>query len=180
MKIHQIIISDTANGIGQRVSVFVSGCRHNCPGCHNKPGQDFSFGEDFDEEKQNQVLDQFRKVPVYDGITILGGDPTELENQLPVLHFLRKFKTEFPDKTVWMYTGELFEDIIPNGKHSTPELTCILCLVDVLVDGPFIQDLKDVRLNFRGSKNQRIIDVQQSLSQNKIIECTEFYNSAAD
>lgn len=180
MNIHQIIISDTANGKGQRVSIFVSGCRKNCDECHNKPGQDFSCGEPFDEKKQQQVLQQFRTVPVYDGLTILGGDPDEPENQRPTLDFMKRFKTEFPDKTIWMYTGDVFEDIRPGGRLNTPELTEILTLTDVLVDGRFVIALRDIRLNFRGSRNQRIIDVQQSLSTGQIIEMTQFYNTPGD
>lgn len=180
MNIHQIIISDTANGVGQRVSIFVSGCTKHCPGCHNKPGQDFNFGEPFDEAKQQYVLNQFRTVPVYDGITLLGGDPDEPENQSAVLAFIKRFKSEFPDKTVWLYTGDLFENICPGGHLNTPDLTQILIFTDVLVDGAFIEEEKDVRLNFRGSKNQRIIDVKSSLSAGQAVELTQYYNTPAD
>lgn len=180
MNVHQIIISDTANGKGQRVSFFVSGCRKNCQECHNKPGQDFSCGQPFDEEMQQKILQQFRTVPVYDGLTILGGDPDEPENQRPTLDFMKRFKSEFPNKTIWMYTGDIFEDIRPGGCLNTPELTEMLALTDVLVDGRFIIALKDVRLNFRGSRNQRIIDVQQSLNTGNVIELTQYYNTKGD
>lgn len=180
MNIHQIIISDTANGVGQRVSIFVSGCTKHCPGCHNKPGWNFDFGKPFDEARQQYILNQFRTVPVYDGITLLGGDPDEPENQSAVLAFIKRFRSEFPDKTVWLYTGDLFEDICPGGRLNTPDLTQILIFTDVLVDGAFVEEEKDVRLNFRGSRNQRIIDVKSSLSAGQAIELTQYYNTPAD
>lgn len=175
MNIHQIIISDTANGIGQRVSIFVSGCRNNCKGCHNKEGQNFDYGESFDEATQQKILNNFRKIPVYNGITILGGDPMEPENQMPTLEFIRRFKEEFPSKTVWLYTGRTFEEFLPNGTHYNKTAFELLKSCDVIVDGPFIENKAHPMLNYRGSYNQRIINVKESLNTGTIVERTELY-----
>ncbi len=169
MNYHQIIISDTANGTGLRVSLFVSGCRNNCPECHNKAGQNFNFGKPFTQETIEEILNQFRMVPVYDGLTILGGDPMEPENTYEVYALIRRFKTEFPDKTVWLYTGYNFEDLIEGGKRMTTETEGVIQNCDVIVDGRFDIKLKDVRLNYRGSSNQRIIDVKESLKKKEVV-----------
>jgi anaerobic ribonucleoside-triphosphate reductase activating protein len=181
MNIHQIIECDTANGSGQRVTVFVSGCRKNCPECHNKPGQDFSCGYPMDDKLIDQIFQPIRDYGIwYEGLTIMGGDPDEIENQNPVLYLIKRFKKEFPDKTIWMYTGDVFEDIRPGGPLNTPELSEILRNIDVLVDGCFIIALKDIRLNFRGSSNQRIIDVKQSLETGSVVEMIQYYNTPGD
>jgi anaerobic ribonucleoside-triphosphate reductase activating protein len=108
-------------------------------------------------------------VPVYDGLTILGGDPMEPENTYEVYALIRRFKTEFPDKTVWLYTGYNFEDLIEGGKRMTTETEGVIQNCDVIVDGRFDIKLKDVRLNYRGSSNQRIIDVKESLKKKEVV-----------
>lgn len=172
MKFHQIIISDTANGVGQRISLFVSGCRNNCPGCHNQAGQDFDFGEEFTEETMNTIISNFKEIPVYSGFTFLGGDPMEPENVKTCLEFAKLIKSEVPDKNIWAYTGYTLEKLL---SKNDPVINEFLSYIDVLVDGPFIERLKDVRLNYRGSSNQRIIDVKASLASGSIVELTQYY-----
>lgn len=157
MHIHQIIKSDTSNGIGTRISIFVSGCQLNCPGCHNKAGQNFTCGEPFTEQIKLQIFEEFRNISVYDGITILGGDPMETKNKKSVFNLLYEFKEQFPNKTIWIYTGRIYELIKEDSiSHA------ILNLCDVLVDGPFILAKKNLLLEYRGSENQRIIDLNAS------------------
>ena len=155
---------DIANGEGVRVSLFVSGCRNHCPGCFQPETWDFAYGQPFTEATARMLLDAL--APDYiNGLTLLGGDPFEPENQRELLPFLRRVRAAFPEKTVWAYTGYTWEQLC-SGTHrvcsaETPEL---LGLLDVLVDGPFIQEQKNIRLRFRGSENQRILDVPRSLA----------------
>lgn len=161
---------DSANGPGVRVSLFVSGCRLNCKGCFNKEAQDFNYGKPFTHETIQTIIEYLR--PEYiDGLTVLGGEPFERENQLAVVELLRKVRAEYGNsKTIWVYSGYLFDKDMLNGKLKDWEYTReILSYTDVLVDGPFILELKDLRLKFRGSSNQRIILVGQSLKKNDII-----------
>ena len=155
--------NDIANGPGVRVSLFVSGCRHRCPGCFNKEAWDFSYGAPFTADVEDDIVRS--SSPSYvTGITLLGGEPFEPENQKPLLDFLKKYRKEVPDKTVWCYTGFLFEDII-SGKVGDPETAkALLGELDVLVDGPFVEAKKDLSLRFRGSSNQRILDVRLSIT----------------
>ena len=161
---------DSANGPGVRVSLFVSGCRLNCKGCFNKEAQDFNYGKPFTHETIQTIIEYLR--PEYiDGLTVLGGEPFERENQLAVVELLRKVRAEYGNsKTIWVYSGYLFDKDMLNGKLKDWRYTReILSYTDVLVDGPFILELKDLRLKFRGSSNQRIILVGQSLKKNDII-----------
>lgn len=167
MHYHQIITSDTANGVGIRVSLFVSGCRNNCPECHNKAGQCFTFGEEFTDDTIELILNEFRRIPVYDGLTILGGDPMEPENRPEVLRLIKAFKKEFPYKTVWLYTGYSYEKFA--YIEGPQDAIDIINNCDVIVDGRFEIALKDVRLNYRGSSNQRIIDVEATRLSGKVI-----------
>lgn len=138
---------DVANGDGCRVSLFVSGCRHHCKGCFNKEAWDFNYGEEYTPEVENRIMELLK--PYYiKGLSILGGDPMEKENYIRIRHLLQKVKNRYPNKTVWFYTGCKYEDIMHDG---------ILNYIDVLVDGEFVEDLKDLNLRFRGSSNQRII-----------------------
>lgn len=166
----QIIRADTANGEGFRLSLFVSGCRNHCPGCFQKETWDFNYGEPFTEQVQDQLLRELAQ-PFYEGITILGGEPFEPENQKVLLPLLEKIHQQLPQKNVWIYTGYLFDaDLSRDGKCYLDGITDkILALTDVLVDGRFMLDKADVSLNYRGSSNQRIILVPQSLAQHKIV-----------
>lgn len=157
---------DIANGPGVRVSLFVSGCTHRCKGCFNEVAWDFDYGEPFTEETIDTILDMLR--PSYiRGLTLLGGEPFEPQNQAGVVELLRRVRRELPQKTVWAFSGYLFDRDILSGKlGDTREY---LSYLDVLVDGPFIEAEKNLSLRFRGSANQRLIDVQKSLAAGKII-----------
>ena len=147
---------DIADGPGVRVGLFVSGCRNRCKGCFQPETWDFDYGEPFTEEVQNALLEALRP-PWIQGLTLLGGDPMEPENQEALLPFLEKVKAELPEKDIWLYTGYRYEEI------STSPL---LSLVDVIVDGPFLEEEKDISLPFRGSRNQRIIRLERDNGKN--------------
>ncbi len=160
---------DIANGPGVRVSLFVSGCTHRCPGCFNEVAWDFAYGQPFTQETVDSILKML--APAYvKGLTLLGGEPFEPQNQPTLLELLRQVKAAMPEKSIWAFSGYLFDrDILP-GRLGDPAITReILGYLDVLVDGPFIQEKKNLSLRFRGSENQRLIDVQASLSSGKIV-----------
>ena len=160
------------NGTGVRVSLFVSGCRHHCKECFNQETWDFSYGKPFTKETEDTIIDMLR--PDYiAGLTLLGGDPTEPENQEGLLPLLRRIKTELPKKTVWTYSGYLFEDFLPGGRAHTDATDEYLSLCDIMVDGPFVLEKKNITLRFRGSENQRIIDIKASLKEKKIVLAME-------
>lgn len=163
--------TDAANGDGIRCTLFVTGCRIHCPNCFNKDAQSFEYGTPFTEEIMNDFIEAAKK-PWISGITILGGEPMEPENQKGILELLKKFKEACPDKTVWLYTGYLWDsDLQPEGKRYIKDITDhLITLVDVIVDGPFIEDLKDPSLRFRGSSNQRIIHFNWSTTHDVLIE----------
>lgn len=144
---------DTANGLGVRVSLFVSGCRNHCPGCFQPETWDFGYGEPFTKEIEDEIIEALRPSWIQ-GLSILGGEPMEPENQAALLPFLRRMRRELPDKDIWLYTGYTFEAV------SESEL---LPLVDVLVDGPFVEGERDISLSFRGSRNQRILTLSCGL-----------------
>ena len=160
---------DIANGPGVRVSLFVSGCTHRCKGCFNEVAWDFSYGEPFTRETVDTILSML--APDYiQGLTLLGGEPFEPQNQGPILELLRAVKAKYPKKSIWAFSGYLFDrDILP-GKLGDPAVTReYVSYLDVLVDGPFVEEKKDLTLRFRGSSNQRLIDVQASLEQGKVV-----------
>ncbi len=160
---------DIANGPGVRVSLFVSGCTHHCKGCFNQEAWDFHYGKPFTQETIDRILAML--APGYiRGLTLLGGEPFEPENQGPIVEFLRQMKAKFPEKSVWAFSGYLFDrDILP-GKLGDPAITReYLGYLDVLVDGPFVEAKKDLALRFRGSSNQRLIDVPKTLKEGKIV-----------
>ena len=151
---------DIANGPGVRVSLFVSGCTHHCPGCFNQVAWDFDYGEPFTEETIQTSLSMLR--PDYiRGLTLLGGEPFEPQNQPAIVELLRRIKAELPAKSIWAFSGYLYEDIVSGKLGDTQEY---LRYLDVLVDGPFVQAKKNLSLRFRGSENQRLIDIPKTLA----------------
>lgn len=148
---------DIADGPGVRVSLFVSGCRHHCKGCFNPETWNFEYGTPYTKETEAEILKLLS--PSYiTGFTLLGGEPFEPENQCVLSSLLRKIKETYPEKTIWCYTGYLYDvDLIPGGKVHTEHTEAMLSCIDVLVDGEFVEEEKDVTLEFRGSRNQRII-----------------------
>ena len=149
---------DIANGEGVRVSLFVSGCTHRCKGCFNEEAQDFNYGAPFTLEIEAELLDALAPSHIA-GLTLLGGEPMEPSNQVALLPFLRRFREKFGNtKTLWIYTGCTIEELKDTSSRWHTEVTDeILSMTDVLVDGPFIEELKDISLQFRGSSNQRIL-----------------------
>ncbi|MBD5458827.1 MAG: anaerobic ribonucleoside-triphosphate reductase activating protein [Lachnospiraceae bacterium] len=160
---------DIANGPGVRVTIFVSGCTHHCKGCFNEMTWDFQYGREFTEEAADKILKLLE--PSYiAGLTLLGGEPMEYRNQQGLLPLLRKVKKAYPDKTIWCYTGYLYEkDILEDFCGKWPETGEMLSYLDVIVDGEFVEELRDISLRFRGSSNQRIIDVKRSREAGKIV-----------
>lgn len=170
MNYGEIKKNDIANGEGVRTSLFVSGCRHHCKNCFNQQTWDFSFGEPFTEETMLEILNDCEPYWI-NGLSLLGGEPFEPENQKVLLPFLIMFKERYPDKNVWCYTGFTLEEIL--GKNNSRAHTDIsnemLLLIDILVDGRFEEDKKDITLKFRGSSNQRVIDLKKTIKENKIV-----------
>ncbi len=161
---------DIANGSGIRVSLFVSGCRHHCKGCFQPETWDFSYGEEFTKEVEDKILELLKK-PQIKGLTVLGGEPFEPENQKGLTPFLKRVKKEFPNKDIWCYTGYLFDKELLSSSKARCEFTDeMLSYIDVLVDGRFVESKKNLMLKFRGSENQRIIDVKKSLKSQKVEE----------
>lgn len=160
---------DIANGPGVRVSLFVSGCTHRCKGCFNEIAWDFNYGQPFTQQTIDLLLDMLAP-PHIKGVTILGGEPFEPENQPAVLEFLRQMKNRYPEKTVWVFSGYLLDRDILSGRLGPWEITReYLSYVDVLVDGPFVLEKKDLTLRFRGSSNQRIIHIPATLTKGEIV-----------
>ena len=160
---------DIANGPGVRVSLFVSGCTHRCKGCFNEVAWDFQYGEPFTQRTIDTILEMLSP-PQIKGLTILGGEPFEPENQQAVLDLLRQVKKKYPEKTIWAFSGYLMDRDILSGRLGPWEITReYLSYLDVLVDGPFILEKKDLSLRFRGSSNQRLIDVPATLNNNAIV-----------
>jgi len=161
---------DIANGTGIRVSVFVSGCTHHCKGCFQPETWDFSYGEEFTEETVEKIFVMLRK-PQIRGLTVLGGEPFEPENQKVLTPFLKRVKEEFKNKDIWCYTGYLFDKELLLSSRARCEFTDeMLSYIDVLVDGRFVESQKNLMLKFKGSENQRIIDVKKSLKSGKTEE----------
>lgn len=160
---------DVANGPGVRVSLFVSGCTHHCKNCFNKVTWDFNYGEPFTEQTMETIL-EYLKPDYIRGITILGGEPLEASNQKGLLPLLKKVRETYPEKSIWCFTGYLFDkDVLGSMWNAIEETKELFSYIDVLVDGPFIEEKKDLGLRFKGSSNQRTIMVQESLRAGKII-----------
>ena len=158
---------DVSNGPGVRVSLYVSGCRNRCKNCFNPETWDFDFGQPFDRAVEDTILATLE--PSYmNGMTVLGGEPMEPENQRDLLPFLRRYKEQYPQKPLWLFTGNTYEELQPGGIRYTEHTAEILQLLDILVDGRFVEDLKDLKLRFRGSSNQRIIDMNKTRETGEI------------
>ena len=151
---------DIANGEGVRVSLFVSGCNIHCKGCFNAATWDFCYGQEFTQDTEKEILDALNHDYI-SGLTVLGGEPFEIENQKVLTPFLKKVKNQFPQKNIWCYSGYIYEtDLLDkNGRRHIDSTDEMLSYIDVLVDGPFILDEKDISLTFRGSRNQRILNL---------------------
>ncbi len=160
---------DIANGPGVRVSLFVSGCTHRCPGCFNSEAWDFDYGQPFTQATIDEILELLSPAFVK-GLTLLGGEPFEPQNQGPIVELLRQIKAKYPEKSIWAFSGYLFDRDILSGRLGDPEITReYVSYLDVLVDGPFIQARKNLTLRFRGSENQRLIDVPASLESGTVV-----------
>ena len=160
MRYNTIRQLDIANGPGCRISLFVQGCSFNCPGCFNSVARDFSGGQEFTDQTEELILELLKPSQI-SGLSILGGEPLHPQNRAVVLDLTKKVKEVYPEKSVWIWTGYLWEDIQESLSGSE---------VDVLVDGRFVEDLKDLRLKYRGSSNQRVLDVQKSLQTGQPVE----------
>lgn len=152
---------DIADGPGVRVSLFVSGCRHHCKGCFNSETWDFNYGQPYTEETEAEVIEALK--PDYiQGLTLLGGEPFEPENQVELVKLLRKVREVYPNKDIWSYTGFIYDRDLQEGGRAFTEVTEeMLSYIDVLVDGPFIEAERDLTLVFRGSRNQRILKLYE-------------------
>lgn len=161
--------SDIADGPGVRVSLFVSGCTNHCENCFQPETWDFGYGEPFTSETEERILNLLDRSYIK-GLTILGGEPFEPSNQRALLPFVRRVRERYPDKTIWMYSGFTYEEMTREGTHPHCEATLpLLDLIDVLVDGRFVEKLKNLSLRFRGSSNQRLIDMKKTLADGKIV-----------
>ncbi len=152
---------DIADGEGVRTSLFVSGCRRGCKNCFNAVAWDFAAGEPFTREVEDKIIESLDH-PFIDGLTVLGGEPMEPENQAGLVEFIERVRASYPresGKTIWLYTGDTLDELMADGKHHTNVTERILACLDMLVDGPFVQELYDITLRFRGSSNQRVIDM---------------------
>lgn len=152
---------DIANGEGVRTSLFVSGCRRGCKNCFNSVAWDFAAGEPFDASVEEEILKSLDH-PFCDGLSILGGEPMEPENQAGLVGFVERVRRAYPrgaGKTIWCYTGDTLEELMLGERHHTEVTDRLLAALDILVDGPFVQELYDISLRFRGSSNQRVIDM---------------------
>lgn len=160
---------DIADGEGVRVSIFVSGCTNHCYNCFQPETWDFNYGKPYTAETEETLMQELSK-PYIAGLTMLGGEPMEFSNQEELVKLCRHFKEKFPKKNIWCYTGFLLdEDLLVGGKRHGEYTDEFLSYIDVLVDGKFVEELKDISLKFRGSSNQRVIDVKKSLDANEIV-----------
>lgn len=161
---------DIANGTGVRTVLFVSGCRNHCKGCFQPETWDFCHGEPFTPEVENEIIKSLQ--PAYiQGLTLLGGDPMEPENQKALLPFVQRVKETCPKKDIWAYTGYLLDkDLIAGGKCHTEDTMALLSCIDILVDGPFVEEQYSIMLKFKGSANQRVLDCGHFLKTGELVE----------
>lgn len=171
MKYAKIKKCDVANGPGVRVSLFVTGCNHHCKNCFNREAWDFNYGDDFTQKQESEIIEDLK--PDYiTGLSLLGGEPFEKTNQEGLVPLIKKVKETYPNKEIWCYTGFTFDKQILGqmiGEEHRETTKEMLDNIDYIVDGRFVDELKDPKLRFRGSSNQRIIDVKKSLAQNQIV-----------
>ena len=163
--------TDIANGEGVRISLFVSGCTHRCKNCFNEVAWDFNYGQPFDEAVEEKILTELGADYIA-GISLLGGEPLEPQNQEALYPFIQKVKERYPNKTIWCYTGFVFNEkkgILKEDRKNTPYTKDLISMFDVLVDGAYIEKLKDIRLKFRGSSNQRVINVPETLKTGECV-----------
>lgn len=169
MHIGEIITADSANGLGIRVSIFVSGCTNRCKGCFQPQTWDFEYGRPYTPEIEEFIISELSK-SYYDGLTILGGEPFEQSNQREIVKLIRRVKKKLPDRNIWIYTGFTYEkDLVKGGCRYIECTDEILDNTDILVDGRFVDELKKITLKFRGSSNQRIIDMRRTRSEGEVI-----------
>ena len=160
---------DIADGEGVRVSIFISGCNNHCKGCQQPETWDFEYGKPVTDETLKYLFNNCNHTYI-NGLTVLGGEPMEPKNQYGVMELIKKFKAEFPNKSVWIYSGFTFEQLMDENHRSHTEYTKdILNMSDVLVDGLFVEELKNLSLKFRGSTNQRLIDLKNTFKNNKVV-----------
>ena len=160
--------NDIADGEGVRVTLFVSGCTNACKGCFQPETWDFCYGKPYTAETEQEILDALNH-PHIQGLTLLGGEPFEFENQKELVKLLRKVKETFPGKDIWSYTGFVYDrDLVPGGKRWGEVTQEILSYIDVLVDGPFVEEKKNIRLVFRGSENQRVLNLKETIRTGQI------------
>lgn len=160
---------DIANGEGVRISLFVSGCTNHCKNCFQPETWDFAYGKPYTKETEAEILD-FLKNDFCKGLSLLGGDPFEFSNQEELVKLCKKAKELYPNKDIWAWTGFILDqDLLDGGRRHGPMTDELLSYIDVLVDGPFVEEKKNIQLAFRGSENQRVIDLKKSLAQNEII-----------
>lgn len=159
---------DIANGIGVRITLFVSGCTNHCKNCFQPQTWDFDFGEPFTEDTEEKLLEMLK--PDYiNGLTLLGGEPMEPQNQRALVPFLKRVREAYPNKNIWCFTGFTYEVLKTDGSHPRCEVTDeMLSLIDVLVDGRYVDELKDLTLQFRGSSNQRLIDMVKTRKNGEV------------
>ncbi len=161
--------NDIANGEGIRTSLFVSGCTHHCKGCFNEIAWDFNYGKEFTREVEDEIIASLQPSHIA-GLTLLGGEPMEPSNQEALLPFIKRVKKIYPNKNIWCYTGYLFdEELLKPSRAFTKYTRELLSLIDIMVDGEFEIAKKDITLRFKGSSNQRVIDVQKSLKKNAVV-----------
>lgn len=173
MNYMQIDKASISNGLGVRVVFWCAGCTQQCKGCHNQQTWDFNAGNNFDEKAKSYLFSQLNK-PYIKGITFSGGHPLEYQNLPDVYDLIKEIKAKFPNKDIWLYTGYTlsirdFDTTIDCGWDNAAIRNYILAMCDVVIDGPYIEEQRDITLAFRGSKNQRLIDVKETLNQGKII-----------
>ena len=174
MNYADIKVADVANGEGVRVSLFVSGCNHHCKGCFNAQAWDFNYGKEFTEEDIDRIISELDH-PYVAGLSLLGGEPLEYKNQQGLLPLVKKVKEKFPDKNIWCYTGFDFEkDVVGKMAKNNETTRELLKYIDIIVDGKFEEDKKDLKLQFRGSSNQKIVDVKKSLQTGQIVKQIQY------
>lgn len=172
MNYSEIKTCSIENGTGVRASLFVSGCMHHCKGCFNQETWNYKYGKPFTAVTEAELIEALS--PEYiAGLTLLGGDPTEPGHQQVLLPLLRRIRKELPKKTVWVYSGYVYEDFLPGGRAYCDATEEYLSLIDIMVDGPFILEKKDISLRFRGSSNQRIIDLKETREKGEVIIAME-------